>query len=259
MKVGYIQFAPKFGAKKQNLEKIARLVKQARKADLLVLPEMATTGYMVKNRKELMELTEPVPNGPATQKLIKIAQANKVFLVVGLPEKEKNKIYSTAILVGPKRFIGKNRKTHLFLKETLYFDKGNLGFEVFNIGKAMVGIGVCFDYMFPEAWRTLTLKGAQIFCLPTNLVLPYCMEVMKTRSLENSCFSISTNRVGFERGQKFTGGSQIIGPRMEVLAKAGRNKEEVKVIKINVSRANNKKVTKYNDVLKDRRPEFYKF
>lgn len=259
MKVGFIQFAPKFGAKKRNLEKITKLVKQARNADLLVLPEMATTGYMVKDRKELMELAEPVPNGPITRRLIKIVKENKVFLVVGLPEKEKNKVYSTAILIGPEGFVGKNRKTHLFLKETLYFDKGNLGFKVFNIGKAKIGIGICFDYMFPEVWRTLALKGAQIFCLPTNLVLPYCMEVMKIRSLENGCFSISTNRVGFERGQKFTGGSQIIGPRMEILAKAGRNKKEVKVVKINVSKANNKMITKYNDLLKDRRPKFYKF
>lgn len=257
MKVGYIQFAPKFGAKKQNLEKIVKLVKQAQNADLLVLPEMATTGYMVKNRKQLMELAESVPNGQTTQKLIKIARENKVFLVIGLPEEEKNKVYSTAVLVGPKGFIGKNRKTHLFLRETLYFDKGNLGFKVFNIGKVKMGIGVCFDYMFPEVWRTLALKGAQIFCLPTNLVLPYCMEVMKTRSLENGCFSISANRVGFERGQKFTGGSQIIGPRMETLAKASQ-REEVKVIEIDVKRANNKMVTPYNDLLKDRRPEFYK-
>ncbi len=144
------------------------------------------------------------------------------------------------------------------MKETLYYDSGNLDFPVYDIGKAKIGVGVCFDYMFPEVWRTLALKGAQIFCLPTNLALPYCMEVMKTRSLENGCFSISTNRIGTERGQTFTGGSQIVGTRMEVLQKAGNLNEEIGIMEIDLTKADDKMVTKYNHLIKDRRTKFYK-
>jgi predicted amidohydrolase len=144
------------------------------------------------------------------------------------------------------------------MKEKKIFRPGDLGFNVFKTDPGRVGLMICFDYMFPEASRVLALKGAEIICVPMNLLSPpeRVMTVMRSRALENGVFIIAVNRVGEERGQNFFGGSEIIGPRMEILAKA-RDKEEVRVVEIDLKDARNKKYTKLNDLLKDRRPEFY--
>lgn len=257
IKIGYIQFNPTFGKVDGNNKKIERFVSQ-NKADLLVLPELCNTGYMFKDKNELNQLAEKIPDGKTTKEWIRIAKENNVFLVGGLTEKDGPEFYDSSILVGPKGFIGKYRKTHLFLNEKKIFTPGNLGFNVFDTEIGKIGLMICFDYMFPEASRVLVLKGADIICNPVNLVSPpsRVMTVMRARALENGVYAIAVNRTGEERGHTFQGGSEIIGPRMEALAQAG-DKEEVKVIEVDIKKARDKKYTEFNDLLKDRRPEFY--
>ena len=91
-----------------------------------------------------------------------------------------------------------------------------------------------------------------------NLVSPpqKVMTVMKSRALENGVYVIAANRVGNERGHVFLGGSEIIGPRMEVLA-SGSDNEEVKIVQVDLEKARDKKYTTFNDLLNDRKTEFY--
>lgn len=258
-KIGYIQFNPIFGKVDGNNKKIGSFVYE-NEADLLVLPELCNTGYMFKDKNELEQLAEKIPNGKTTQEWIRIAKENNVFLVGGLPEQDDSDLYDSSVLVGPKGFVGKYRKTHLFLNETKIFTPGNLGFNVFDTEIGRIGLMICFDYMFPEAARILALKGADIICNPVNLVSPppRVMAVMRARALENGVYVIAVNRVGEERGHTFQGGSEIIGPRMEALAFGSSDKEEVKVVEVDLEKARDKMYTEFNDLLGDRRPEFYK-
>ena len=120
---------------------------------------------------------------------------------------------------------------------------------------------ICFDWIFPEIARTLALKGADILCHSTNLVLPFCQDAMVTRCIENRVFALTANRVGTERraGQEltFTGRSQVVTPRGEILTRADVVGEGVFIIEIDPLLARNKAITDVNDVLGDRRPELY--
>lgn len=115
--------------------------------------------------------------------------------------------------VGPEGFIGKYRKTHSFISETLWAKDGDLGFPVFSTEIGNLGGLICMDASFPEAARVLTLKGADVICFPTN----WCNEKAPdpswmARSFENGVYMIAADRWGNERTVEFSGGSVIIGP-----------------------------------------------
>ncbi len=254
MKIGYVQFDPQFGEKSKNIAKIKELVENA-KADLLVLPEMCITGYMVSSREELLSLAEPL-NGNSVKELICIAKDNNACLIFGMPELRDGKVFSSAIAVGPEGVITRHQKSHLFLKEKLLFDIGMTKPTLFEWRGVRIGLGVCYDYMFPEYWRSLALEGADIFCNTANFVFDYGFTMMRARSIENGVFSIIVNRIGKERGQIFQGGSEIIDNRGATLSKAD-TAEAVVVIDVDIERSRNKKWNQYNDLFKDRRIDLY--
>ena len=103
---------------------------------------------------------------------------------------------------------------------------------------------------------------ADVICHPSNLVLPYCQDAMRTRSIENKVFTITANRIGVEkRGNlslSFTGKSQITDPTGQVLVSAGERSESLKITEIDVSQARDKFVTPSNDLFKDRKVSLYK-
>ncbi len=158
--------------------------------------------------------------------------------------------------------MGKYRKLHLFDEEKLFFSPGNLELPVFKIGSVTVGLLVCFDWIFPEAARTLALKGAEIICQPANLVLPYCQGAMVTRAIENRVFTVTANRVGSEaRGGKpllhFTGKSQVVSPKGEKLLTFSEKEEHLRVVEIEPTEARDKWVTPRNHIFEERRPDSY--
>ena len=261
MRVGFYQFAPVFGEVKRNLDTVALALRDLR-ADLMVLPELFATGYQFVSAEEVASLAEPIPEGPTTQALVEIARDRAMYLVAGLPEREGHRLYNSAIVVGPHGFMGRYRKAHLFYEETLYFSPGDTGFQVWDIGPARVGVLICFDWVYPEAARTLALQGADLLCHPSNLVLPYCPDAMVTRCLENRVFAITANRIGTEqRGEReplrYIGQSQITSPRGEILHRAPPEAADCVVLEIDPAEARQKSLNRYNDLLTDRRPEFY--
>ena len=261
MSVGYYQYYPQFGAVQQNLDSvIARL--ESVECDLLVLPELAMSGYQFCSVEEVANLAEPVPNGVTTSRLSELAKRRGCHIVAGLPEQYAGKYFNSAVLVGPSGFLGVYRKIHLFFEETLFFSPGDLGFEVWDIGPARIGLLICFDWFYPEAARSLALKGADILCHPSNLVLPHCPDAMVTRCLENGVFSITANRIGEEaRGGKpslrFIGNSEIISPKGKILHRSPGEKAELIVLDIDPAQARDKALNPYNDLLRDRQTHFY--
>ncbi len=260
MKIGYIQFKPIFGKKEKNLERILGFLKEGskREADLLVLPELCNVGYVFKSKAEAEALSEEIPEGKTTKALSRSAEEGNLCIVAGLCEKSGGKLYNSSVLVGADGSIAVYRKAHLFDTEKFWFSEGNTPFEVHDISKARIGMMICFDWFFPEAIRVLALKSAQIVCHPSNLVLPYCQKSLLGAAVQNRVFIVTANRVGIERGTKFTGMSQIVSPSMEVLARSNRTREEIRIVEIDPKDADNKKITGHNDLWDDRRTDLYR-
>ena len=261
MKVGYYQYAPHFGAVQQNLDEVMGCLESI-DCDVLVLPELAMSGYQFSSKEEVANLAESVPDGVTTRRLAELAKQRHCYIVAGLPEHHAGKFYNSAVLVGPSGFMGLYRKVHLFYEETLFFSPGDLGFQVWDIGQCQIGVLICFDWYYPESARTLALKGADVLCHPSNLVLPHCPDAMITRCLENRVFSITANRIGEEaRGGKsplrFIGKSEIISSTGAILHRAAEGQSELTFVDIDPMQARDKRLNPYNDLIRDRRPQYY--
>jgi predicted amidohydrolase len=262
MRVAFFQFAPRFGRIGDNLETVlARLEKV--EADLIVLPELFSTGYQFVSKRETAELSEEIPSGRTARRLSEWARDRGIWLVAGMAERKGKALYNSALHVGPKGYAGTYRKVHLFDEEKKWFRPGNLGFPVFPVGKVRLGIMICFDWFFPEAARSLALGGAEVIAHPANLVLPYCPDAMVTRCLENRVFAVTANRIGSEKrgGRKrltYIGQSEIVDPKGRILTRAPGNKEILKIVEIDPMEARKKKLNRFNDLLRDRRVKLYK-
>jgi len=264
MKIGFVQIKPRLGDVEFNVKHAVDMLRRAyrREAEVIVLPELFNTGYLYTDKKEILKVAEEIPNGFTCRELMRASDEYSMCIVAGMAERCGKDIYNSAIVVSHGEFLGVYRKMHLFYLEKKVFKAGNLGFKVFDIGKAKVGVLICFDWIFPEAARILALKGAEIICHPANLVLPYAQTAMLARSIENRVYTITANRIGEEkRGSlcfKFTGLSQITSPDMKVLVRASKTREEVRVIEIDLKMARDKRVTELNDIFEDRRVDFYR-
>lgn len=261
MKVGFVQFCPVFGNKEKNLEKMAQMIRDV-EADLLVFPELCTTGYLFKGKEELLSLAEPLSHSPTVGFLKDMAKDRSTSLVWGMTERDEDRIHNTSVLVTSRGQVGYYRKTHLFDQEKFLFTPGEEEPDVIEDKGTKIGMMICFDWIFPEVCRVLALKGAQIICHPSNLVLPYCQPAMVTRCVENRVFAVTCNRTGTEkrndRKLTFTGRSQMVGPEGEILASASTDKDEVKVVEINPGRAEDKMATEHNHLFKDRKTSLYR-
>jgi len=174
-----------------------------------------------------------------------------MYLVTGFAEKSKDKLFNSALLIGPDGVEHTYRKLHLFNGEKHLFDAGDIPLQINIVNDAKVGMLVCFDWVFPETMRALTIQGAEVIAHPSNLVLRFCQEAMITRCLENRVFAITTNRFGSDKrphGEiKFTGKSQIVGPG------------GLFITEIDPAQSQNKNITRLNDLIADRRPEYYQY
>jgi len=235
---------------------------QRHKADLWVLPELFASGYQFLSPDETRSFGEIVPEGPTTQALLSFAAEMGCHLVAGLPELDGDRVYNASVLVGPDGVLACYRKLHLFYEEKQNFAPGDRPFTVIDIGCARVGMMICFDHLFPESARSLALQGADVIAHPANLVLPdLAQRTMSIRALENGVYTATANRVGTEsRGSEsltYTGQSQIVAPDGSILARLDTANAEIAVVEIDVSVARDKSMTKHNDKLGDRRPEYY--
>lgn len=273
IRVSYIQTSPKFGDIEGNVTDAVGRIKKL-DTDLVVLPELFSTGYQFKSKKEARQLSETT-DGHAVSELVKTSKETGIVICAGFCERGGStnhpQVYNSSVLITPKDgVVGVYRKTHLFWDEKKWFTESSNKFKVYDVkvGKVTVKVGmmICFDWYFPESMRTLALKGADIVCHPSNLVLPNCPEAMLTRCLENRVFAITANRVGVEsrvKGKtlKFIGRSQITAPDGSALKKAPAScpssKTSVGTVEIDIQEARNKLITPENNLFKDRRTDLY--
>jgi predicted amidohydrolase len=259
MKIGYLQFNPDFGQPEKNRDFIRKTLENT-VADIIVLPELPVSGYFFSNKKEAFTLSEPIP-GATTKMLQKISANTGTYFVSGILEKSNEDLYNSAVLTGPDGPLFTYRKTHLFYEEKKFFNPGK-NYSIIEIKGVKIGILVCFDHLFPEAARTLALKGAQIICHPSNLVLPeIAQQTTRVRALENRVFWIMANRYGSEtkegKTHSYTGESQIIAPNGRIVHRAKPVGDELFLTEIDPADALNKNITELNNIFEDRRTDIY--
>ena len=270
VKVSCIQFEPVFGAVEENVSRASALIRAAAAdgSTLVVLPELANTGYVFETTDEALGLGEPVPDGPTSRTWGALARDLGIHLVAGITEREGDVLYNAALITGPDGYIGTYRKAHLWDRENLFFAKGNLGFPVFDTALGRIGVAICYDGWFPETFRQMALAGAEIVCVPTNWVpMPdqpageaaMANVLHRAAAHSNGIFIACADRVGVERGQPFEGQSLIVGPRGWALAgPASRDRPETLSALVDLGEAaRSKDLNSFNSVLRDRRTDVY--
>lgn len=262
-----VQMDPALMDKEANLAAMIDSVEQAvaRQARLVVFPECALTGYCFDSLQEALPYAEPIP-GPSTRLLADLCRRTEAYLVVGMLEREGDRCFNAAALIGPEGVVGKYRKVHLpYLGVDRFVDPGDLGFCVHQTRLGRIGLNICYDGSFPESARTMALQGADLILLPTNWPTgaeEFAEFLVNARGLENKVYSVAVNRVGRERGFRFIGRSRIADPSGRTLALAGPDEEKIIFAEIDPSTARDKHITRVPgkheiNRFKDRRPRFY--
>ncbi|MEI6286287.1 MAG: nitrilase-related carbon-nitrogen hydrolase [Bacillota bacterium] len=260
MKLAVVQTNPVFGEKTANIAAALKLM-ESEHAELYILPELFATGYNFIDTDEVRDLSEPFADGETFWALDEFCRTNNCYVVYGFAEEDNGELFNSAGLTGPDGAIGLYRKIHLYNREKLFFQPGDVPFSVFELPFGRVGIMICYDWYFPESARTLALRGAQLIAHPSNLVGAHCPDSMPVRSRDNCVFTATADRVGVEDrgGNEFTfiGRSQIVTPTGIILQRAGDHDEQILISDIELADADNKSITEYNDLFDDLRPECY--
>jgi len=165
-----VQMDPALMDKEANLAGMIDSVEQAvdRQARLVVFPECALTGYCFDSLQEALPYAESIP-GPSTQLLAGLCHRTQVYLVLGMLERDGDRCFNAAVLIGPEGVVGKYRKVHLpYLGVDRFVDPGDLGFGVHQTRLGRIGLNICYDGSFPESARIMALRGADLILLPTN-------------------------------------------------------------------------------------------
>lgn len=228
--VAVVQMYPRLGEVEENLIAMGKYLDQIcteQKVDLVVFPELATTGYELGLR--FTDVAERVP-GHAVNLLAQRAADYSTHLVFGLVTKEKVEsiIFNAAIVIGPDgEFLGEYRKLHLPGEERLAFRPG-YRIPVFETSFGQIGVLLGWDLAFPEAARSLALDGAELLCVCANWGHSPAQErqgfveewrtYVQARALENALYVVAGNRIGEEYSYHFFGDSMVVGPRGEIYA-----------------------------------------
>ncbi len=270
VRVACLQMEPQIGRLQDNIrDSVARIdAAAAAGARLMVLPELTNSGYVFETRAEAYALAEEVPTGPACLAWIDAARRHGCWIVAGIAERVGEKLFNSAVLVGPQGHVGTFRKMHLWAAENLFFEPGDLGFPVYWTPIGRIGMLICYDGWFPEAYRLCALQGADIVCVPTNWVpIPgqdpnqqAMANVLAMASAHvNSLFIAASDRVGTERGQPFLGRSLIVSyTGWPVAGPASQTDPETIMADLNLSEARRKRNwNDFNQILRDRRTDTY--
>lgn len=265
MRAAFIQTHPAFLEPERNVrDAVDRAT--GLEADLVVLPELFTSGYFFGSTDEVRHVAEPAHASHAVEALAALASRTGATYVAGLPERDGEVIYNSAVVVDRTGLRCVYRKVHLFYEEKLHFQPGDLGFRVTDVqtragAPYRLGVMVCFDWYFPEAARSLALQGADVIAHPANLVRKDCPRAMPIRALENHVYTITANRVGSEqqggRTLHFIGQSLICDPEGDILASAPKDKPHAAVASLDLALPRERAITEHNDLFADRRPDVY--
>lgn len=266
LKISLVQFTPVMGDAQRNLQQITDLAKNV-ETDIIVLPELCTTGYSFVNAEEAMAAAEG-PDGKSVAFFKQLANQHNALVVAGFAERSGDKVYNSAVIAVPGGGEKIYRKSHLFFREKLCFTRGDSGFFVVPhpFKDCKLGVMICNDWRYPEAARSLALLGADIIACPSNLVSDVWKGVMPARAIENKVFLAVANRCGTEtraledgssQPLTFTGCSVLYNYAGEILEQAEKTGDHVITLEIDPLLTRDKSFNAFNNLLNDRRPDLY--
>ncbi len=258
-----VQFHPVLFDVDGNLATMARLVEEAaaRGARLVVLPELATTGY--EGGERFFEMAEPAAVGSrSVDAMAELCRRHGLYLAYGFAERDqliRDLLYNSVALLGPDgALVGVYRKVHLFADERKWFRPG-CDFPVFDTELGRIGIIVCWDVAFPEPARVLALRGADVIVVCSNYEKPYAEDwdmMCSARALDNVLPLVASNRYGPDPVLDFFGHSRILDPLGRVLAALDEDREGVITAEIDTEEAIRHR-ERYYTFFKDRRPDTF--
>ncbi|MEJ5865197.1 nitrilase family protein [Pseudomonas farsensis] len=274
VRIAVIQYDPQVGLEQcqNNLCKSLALVRQAagEGANLIVLPELANTGYTFESRAEAYAHAETLDGGRSLKAWEELARELQVYLVAGFAERDGLKLYDSAVLLGPDGLLGHYRKAHLWNQEKLWFTPGDLGFPVFETPIGRIGLLICWDIWFPEVPRLMATQGADIICSLNNWVWTppplfdadgRCMAsyLTMTAAHTNNLYIAAANRIGHERGGRFLGCSLIAGTNGWPIGEVASAEEPcILYADVDLSAARSAPIwNTLNDLPRDRRTDLY--
>lgn len=262
MKIAAVQFCPKFKDVESNYNFILQKSKEIN-AELICFPELALSGYFFLSKEELRPFAIDF-DSIVIREIQEVSTSTGKIILFGFPEREGDRFYNTcAILFPDKKFSTKYRKTHLFYRERFVFEVGNTGFFVVEYPEKDIRVGcmICYDWRFPEAARTLALKGADLITCPSNLVTKIWFNVMPARAIENKVFLLVANRIGSETNGNetlhFNGKSGIWDYYGNLLVAGSDDAESILVAEISPKEARTKNIDQFNNIFLDRKPNYY--
>jgi predicted amidohydrolase len=260
------QLAPRIADLPGNRERSVRAVAEAvdAGADVVVLPELVTSGYVFDSTEEAAAVAITPQDAVFTEWAAEAARGPAV-VVGGFCERgDDGLLYNSAAVVDGSGVLGVYRKTHLWDREKLFFQPGAQAPRVFDTPAGRIGVLVCYDLEFPELPRLLALAGAELIVVPTNWPLvdrpagerPPEVLIGMAAARVNRVFIACCDRTGTERGQEWTAGTTLIDESGWVIAT--QTAEGPARADIDLALARDKRLTDLCDALGDRRPELYR-
>jgi predicted amidohydrolase len=273
VRIAVAQYQPRVGEVDHNRAAAVHWAQRAADAgaQLAVLPELATSGYVFTSVDEADAAAEDARSGATVEALIEVCRGSGMHLVTGVDERDGDCRHNSAVMLGPQGHIATYRKLHLFFDEQSWFVPGD-ALPVVELPFGRVGMLICFDLWFPEVARTLALGGAEIVAVPTNWVASFKRTVYDDRgyiqgdyvavatAAQNGVVMACADRVGEERGTRFLGASIIVGADgWPVAGPASAAGEELLVADVDLASVERaRRRTPRNHLLEDRRPSAYK-
>jgi N-carbamoylputrescine amidase len=255
----------------ENRERIVGAIRAAvaKGANLVVLPELASSGYRLQGWEEAHAVAESIP-GPTTKLWQEEARSGDCYIVGGICEREGNALYNTSVLVGPEGLLAVYRKLHLFGEERLMFMPGDAGLPVVTLPFGRVGLLTCYDLRFFEAARIVSLQGADLIAVTTAWTLGFdralppdgIIDQVRAAAVQsNVCqvFMAAASRVGTDGDLRYLGSSVIVDPYGRlVCGPMSRDHEGVEVANVDLADARRAKVRDpLITPLADRRTDVY--
>ena len=234
-------------------------------AAVVVLPELASSGYVFSDRDELSSVAE-TRDGATITDWANLAEAFELTIVGGFPEAADEAIYNSAAVVDPTGLRAVYRKAHLWDSENAVFDRGDDLPVVVDTVHGRIGVMICYDVEFPEWVRAVALSGADLLCAPVNWPLLPRPDGERPTEMVRALAGAGMNRmpiavcdrVGTERGQDWIGGSVITDADGYPLAMAEFGKADVVVADVDLAESRIKRINAHNDVHADRRTDLYR-
>lgn len=225
MKVSILQMDVIYKDKKANLAYVSQFMSQHKQlGDIIVLPELFSTGYIFTDKSEIQPLAETLENSPTLRELQRLAHLHSVIIVAGIAEKSGLSFYNTAVVIDGDGLLTSYQKISQTQIDREYFSRGE-AIATFNFQGVTLGVVLCFDLWFPEIVRRYTDANVDVLLHPANFGGEQSLAIARTRAVENQMYIVTSNRIGADITANMTGqycgNSQIVAPSGEVILNAG--------------------------------------